>query len=295
MRCANPAHPLDGGIPVLFDTARSWPAASDVHRSAKHMNLQSVATLISILALFMSCTKEPPKDSPPSVNSSQVKTVLLEKLGAHQSKTDGLYAISNGLLRVGSHSVDLIPVIESEGSKQGKSIVAMRIEVVVDGSQRPEATFGAIGIADTRQEAIAIGLGEWYLGFALPLFQAVGEKKPSLVIGGYDIFAGTLGLRGGTAQGWVDSSDAMNRKVLDAVLPTVSPRDVITLDLKVVVPPAGRPQGECRINGVVSTEIASRLIVLDWPRSGDVYIFKQAFVITRRKPNPSPPADASRG
>jgi len=148
-----------------------------------------------------------------------------------------------------------MPVIESEGSKQGKIIVAIRIEVVVDGVQRPEAGFGAIGVADTRREAIAVGLGEWYLGFALPLFQAVGEKKPSLVITDYEIFAGTLGLRGSTAQGWIDGSDAMNRKILDAVLPTVSRQaDFVTLDLKVMVPPAGQPQSECRISSVVSTE-----------------------------------------
>ena len=30
----NPAHALNGGIPVLFDTSRAWPAASDVRRSA---------------------------------------------------------------------------------------------------------------------------------------------------------------------------------------------------------------------------------------------------------------------
>ena len=32
----NPAHALDGGIPVLSDTARYWPAASDVRRSAAY-------------------------------------------------------------------------------------------------------------------------------------------------------------------------------------------------------------------------------------------------------------------
>jgi len=31
---ANPAHALDGGIPVLFHSARAWPAASDVRRWA---------------------------------------------------------------------------------------------------------------------------------------------------------------------------------------------------------------------------------------------------------------------
>ncbi len=29
---ANKAHALDGGIPILSDAARCWPAASDVHR-----------------------------------------------------------------------------------------------------------------------------------------------------------------------------------------------------------------------------------------------------------------------
>jgi hypothetical protein len=28
----NPAHALDGGIPLLFYIARHWPAASDVRR-----------------------------------------------------------------------------------------------------------------------------------------------------------------------------------------------------------------------------------------------------------------------
>ena len=32
----NPAHPLDGGIPLLFHIARQWPAASDVRRWPAH-------------------------------------------------------------------------------------------------------------------------------------------------------------------------------------------------------------------------------------------------------------------
>src|SRR5947209_185783 len=186
------------------------------------MNLQAPTSLIAALALLTSCTREASKESRPPINSSQVKAVLFEKLGAYQSKADGLYLISDGLLRVGKHSVDLIPVIESEDSTKGRSIVAILIKVSVDGVQRPEANFGVIGVADTPQEATAAGLGEWYLGFALPLFQAVGEKKPSLVITDYDIFAGTLGLRGSMAQGWVDGSDAMNRKILEAVLPAAA-------------------------------------------------------------------------
>jgi hypothetical protein len=31
----NPAHSLDGGIPLRFRFERRWPAASDVHRWGK--------------------------------------------------------------------------------------------------------------------------------------------------------------------------------------------------------------------------------------------------------------------
>jgi Family of unknown function (DUF6348) len=232
------------------------------------------------------------------ISSLHVKTVLLEKLGAYQNKTDRLYAISDGILRVGDHSVDLTPAVESEGSAQGKSFVAMRIEIAIDGTRRPEFTFGAIGISATQEEAIAVGLGEWYLAFALPFFQAVEGKEPAFAFADYDVFAGALGLRGGAAVGWMDGSEAMNRKILNVVGTVISGKpDFVTLDLKVMVPAGGRPNSECRISGVISADIASRLVALDWPRTAEGYMFKQAFVLKRKKPNQSlqPTAPSRRG
>jgi hypothetical protein len=245
----------------------------------------AMVALISMLSLLMSCKKDSSKDSRFSLNSPQIKAVLLEQLRAHQQQADGLYIISDGLLRVGPHSVELIPVVESEVFKQGKNIVAMRIEVVIDGVQRPEANFGAIGIADTKQEAVIAGLGEWYLSFARPLFEAVGEKNPTFVTTDFEIFAGALGLRGATAHGWVDGSEVMNRKILDTVAPTMPRKDFVTLDLKVMVPSTGQPRSECRIDGIVSSETASHLVALDWPRTAEGYMFKQAFVVKRKKLN----------
>jgi len=233
--------------------------------------------LLSALSLFTSCAKEP--------SNSQVKAVMLRKLEAYQREAGGLYSVSNGVLRVGGHSVDLMPVVESRGAQQGKNIVAMHIEVFVDGIQRPEAVFGAIGIATTPEEAIAAGLGEWYLAPGVPLFEAIGDKKPAFVIADYDVFAGALGLRGSAAVGWVDGSDAMNRKILDAALPALSqPGDLLVLDLKVMVPATGQPQSECRLSGVVSSDAASNLIALNWPRAREGYIFKQAYLLKKKKP-----------
>jgi len=220
------------------------------------------------------------------VSVSDVKTVLLEKLSGYQRKADGLYLVSDGILRVGQHTVDLTPVVESEGSAQGKSIVAMRIEVSVDGSRRPEATFGAIGISSTQDEAVAVGFGEWYLSFGLPFFQTLQEKESALVIADYDVFSGALGLRGGAALSWVDGSDAMNRKILDALTQMIPRKsDFVLFDLKVMVPPAGQPKSECRMNGVISAEVTSRFVALDWPRATDSYMVKQVFILKRKKPN----------
>ena len=144
---------------------------------------------LSVLALLIGCSKD---EKPSAISGADVKSVLLTKLRDFQGQADGLYAISNGVLRVGAHAIFPMPVIESRVSRQGKSIVAMRIEMSVDGAPRPEAAFGAIGIADSNKEAIAVGLGEWYLGFALPFFQALAERKPSLDVGDYEVFAGVL-------------------------------------------------------------------------------------------------------
>jgi hypothetical protein len=162
----------------------------------------------------------------------------------------------------------------------------MRIEVALDGAQRPEFTFGTIGISATQDEAITGGLGEWYLGFGLPLFQAVRGTQATLAVADYEIFAGALGLRGSAAHSWVDGSDAMNRRILEALLPSVSKRaDFITLDLKMMVPANGRPKSECRVNGSASVDIASTLLTLNWPRTPEGYIFKQAYILKKRIPS----------
>lgn len=222
------------------------------------------------------------------VTSLHVKAVLLEKLRAFQTKADGLYAFSGDVLTVGDHSIDLMPVVESEATAQGKNIVAMRIEVAVDGVRQSEATFGAIGIAATQEDAVAVGLGEWYLGFGLPFLQAIRGGQSAMILDDYEVFAGALGLRGGAALGWVDGTDAMNRKILAALLPAIAQGgDFVTLELKVMVRSTGRPDSESRVNGLVSPDIAARLIALDWPQAADSYMFKQAFVLKKRKPGHS--------
>lgn len=217
-------------------------------------------------------------------SSSRIKTVLFEKLGAHQANAEGMYSVVGESLKIGAHRVELNPVVETDRTLQGKSIVAMRIEVSVDQKPRPEATYGAIGIGDSQSDAIATGLGEWYMGFGLPLFQALGKTAPSLTLQGYDVFLGALGIRGGPSPDGFDGGEAMQRKILAAVLPLVPKNaEFITLDLKISVSATSAHMGEARLNGVVSNQLLAALVKLDWPRASESYIFKQAFILKQAK------------
>lgn len=216
--------------------------------------------------------------------ASHVNEVLFQKLGAYQVQSDGLYSLNQGILTVGGHSVSLSPIVESEAFLHERNIVAIRIDVAIDGAPKAEASFGTIGIAASQEEAVSVGLGEWYLSFAVPFFHATGKYPPSFSIADYDVFAGAMGLRGGTVLGWVDGTKEMGKKILEALLPKIHGHPgMVVLDLKIVVPATGELTSECRIDGEVSREVTSSLLALDWPRAADSYMFKLVLVLKRRE------------
>ena len=247
------------------------------------MKNAGIAVFIGILALITGCTKGPTKYS--HRDDARIKKKLFEVLKTYQSQAAGLYALSDGHVRIGNHSIYLNPVIEAN-FVQGKTIyVGMRVEVAIDGVQRPEATYGTVGTADSREESINDSLHQWFFGFAVPFFECIGERKPIANIGGYNIFAGPLALRGGKPVGWMDSSNAMSQNIINAILPVLSAQsDLVVLALMIAVPPVEKPNGECRINGVVSGDLAQRLLSLDWPRLSEDYLYKQVFVLKKSEP-----------
>jgi hypothetical protein len=218
-------------------------------------------------------------------DSVHVKDVLIAKLAAYEPKAEGLYHVEAGTVRIGSHVVAFTPVVETDTEMHGKSVFAMRVELSLDGSARPNATFGAIGIGNDKAEAIAVGLGEWYLGFGRPYFEALANRPPSDTIDGYDVFPGAMGLRGGSPAEWMNGSVEMHRKVITAALPFISTKgESLVLDLKAAVSAKGAVAPECRINGVVSAKLGAAMAALHWPASADGYIFKQAYVLKRHAP-----------
>lgn len=220
-------------------------------------------------------------------DSTHVRGVLLAKLSAYEAKSDNLYHVTNGTFVVGTHEVNVTPVVETDTNFRGKSVFAMRLELAVDGNAQPGATFGAIGIAAEKEEAIAVGLGEWYMGFGLPYFQALANKAATDSFGEYDVYPGAMGLRGGSPAGWMNDNAAMHQKLLAVAVPLLSgDRDMVVLDLKVAVPPKGPANSECRVDAQVSGQLSRALSALDWPAGSDVYIFKQVYVLKKHRARP---------
>src|SRR4051812_613689 len=92
------------------------------------------------------------------LDSARVKDVMLEKLSSQQGKAGGLYVVWGGLVKVGKHSIELKPAIENDAFAQGKNVVGVRIDLAVDRVAKPEASFASIGIAETEEEAVAVGI-----------------------------------------------------------------------------------------------------------------------------------------
>lgn len=216
-------------------------------------------------------------------DSAQVRAVLLARMSAFESKAENLYRVQNGAFLIGAHTLVITPIVETDTAMRGKNIFAMRLEVSDDGRAQPGATFGAIGIADDREQAIAIGLGEWYMGFGRPYFEALANKRPTMAIGDFDVFPGAMGLRGGALAGWMNDSDAMHQKLLAVALPLVQAKgELLVLDLKVSVSTKGAADAGCRVDAAVVPKLSTALAALDWPASTEGYIFKQAYVLKRR-------------
>jgi hypothetical protein len=200
------------------------------------------------------------------------------------AKSNGLFYVEDNLFIVGSHKLRIIPAIDREGVLNGQNYAAIHFDVSIDGTARPDMIYRAIGFGSGKEAERVAAYGEWYLIFGTPLFQAIAEKGTPITIGHYLAYPGVMGIRGEKHPiGWLDGSSAMNAKVLKRINNALPSTDFISLDIKVAVSPVGKINSESRINGAVSTLLIEQMTGLDWPTSKEGYMFKQAYVLVKRK------------
>jgi len=243
-------------------------------RQAGGFSRAVVAGILASMAILQRVDAEP----------LSLEAALASKLGQFSEQSPGLFSVTNGLIVLGDHQLKVMPTLEKEVEMGDKRhAAAVRFEVIVDGRDRPDFSLGTVGLGPDKAEARDAAITEWYWGFGISIFRAFSGLDPALVVRDYAVHPGYMGVRGDRPAGWMDGSEAMNRKLLEHIFPVLATLDVIALDLKLTVPPAGALDGECRVNGRVSVGLTDRLKQLDWPRGNSPYMFKQAYVLVKKK------------
>jgi Family of unknown function (DUF6348) len=240
------------------------------------MNRRVPLTLSTLLGLgFISTGWSQPTDS----RLTEMTYALMKRVAA-DAKTSPRMSVSEREIEVQRRRVRLFPVIENRRTMAGQHAIGVRFDVSVDGRTEPNLSAGAVGIAESPEAAERTAIGEWYLQFGQPMFEAIAGSTPKFRFGEYSVYHGPLGIRGGTSDLAADPALSPQRTIstIKASLPDLN-RHLHVVHATVVVGADGKVDGEIRIDGSVSAEALRALVRQPWPKHTTPYMYKQSFVL----------------
>jgi hypothetical protein len=232
------------------------------------------ALRITVFALTL-FSMASPLSADESAELAKVSAKLLERAAAQDGSK---ISYADGKVRV-----SVTPVSENALENSGRFISAARFEISIDGTKRPELTFGAIGIGESREDATKTAVVEWYMAAGQSVLSAIGDQPTETKLYDISVYAGLMGIRGERPEGWLDGTPKMNRRILASLndlLPTTS--SLNSIDIKIVVKSGGSVEGQCVINGKESPSAVRELQKLEWPATDASYMFKQAYIVSKR-------------
>jgi hypothetical protein len=187
-------------------------------------------------------------------------------------------------LTVGSHTLTLSAVIEQVRDVPGKGMAAgVRINCAVDGTPIDALAAASVGVGASREAALTNASLEWATDYGAAIVDTLSDKPPSLESGGFQIHAGPVTGRG-TEPGQLDDIDQM---FFGAVGPNLASiigpvPGLHAISIMVARNKDGAIDGEFRVDGKISPELATRAFVLPWPAAATPYLLKQYYVLLRR-------------
>jgi hypothetical protein len=211
----------------------------------------------------------------------------------------GLEATEQGqTVAVAGKRIGVSARINDRVERNGRSIIAVDFDVLVNGARVPAFAAGAVGVDDTAEHARETAVAEWAAEYGAPIGFALaarfgGNERPSpsdriapfsakLELDGQTLFHGPPGLRGEAKIAQAVSSDDFVRQVAMSVVPSFrgAPRlaDYRSATIQVVVQGTAISGGECRVDGLVSPGLLQALSKLRWPEGSPSYMFKLFFV-----------------
>ena len=203
----------------------------------------------------------------------------------------GLDATDQGTtVSVSGRTVGVTARINNRLQQNSRHILAAEFDISVGGIQIPTLLAGAIGVADTPDHARDTAAAEWAAQYGAPIGLALASRfgasaLPSyakLEVDGQVLFHGPPGLRGEAKVAAAVSSDEFLRRVATLVVASLRRKPPVSeyrsALVQIVVTGTAVTAGECRVDGLISTELLDTLSKLAWPEGSPQYMFKLFFV-----------------
>jgi hypothetical protein len=214
----------------------------------------------------------------------------LTALEHHLKEAGADYTLDEGELVIDSHRLGLSVTFEGFVTQGEHTLAPLDVQIHLDGDNGDRFRVGTLGIGPDRAHAMGEAVFEWHLLAAAPLLAALGaplDKRRTLAapqrLAGWDLFAGRVGIRG-SVPGELRAGGTFYRSLLECLRQFVSKwQDPGRFTLRSIYIMATRDADHCdvqaAVDGILDEKLVEALAALDWPPSGEPYLYKQLFVL----------------
>jgi len=250
--------------------------------------MKSIITCILSLSILLSCTdsnstiRDSETDKSQVVTSDSTEKVALQYLFDKINKLPKVSFKDNEIL-IGDTSIRLKINVEFDGQKEGKWIYAANIAIFYKASKETQINVGSIGIGSNKDEAVNVCIQEWFAVFGIPFTNMLNGDK-SISVSNMKVFSGLMGIRGNLPENtWLKGDDEMTKRIISQIQPQIKNKagNIIPIDIKLMIGKNGVTGGDCRIDNQVSTQLLNELKQLNWPSSGEGFMFKQFYLVKK--------------
>jgi hypothetical protein len=219
-----------------------------------------------------------------------VYQAALAALRHHLDEAGAPYTLEDGELLVGGHRLELSITFDGFASQGDLTLAPLDVQIHLDGDSGDRFRVGTLGVGPDRAAALRDAIGEWHLLAAAPLLAALGaavdRRRASPLpqkIAGWDLFAGSAGIRG-AVPAELRSSGLFYRALVARLQQVVARWELPSRwELRSVFFMAthgpGQRDVQAAIDGLVDEPLAELIRGLPWPTGEETYLYKQLFVL----------------
>jgi hypothetical protein len=175
--------------------------------------------------------------------------------------------------------------VEEERQAGSEWMVGVAVQVATPDNVSALAE-GAVGIGDTRAEAVDTAIVEWANLAGVAFIRAIAVRESSkevFSVGGVGVYPGFAGVRGLPGLSWSLANNKQLVTLMAPALAKLSRGRFHGLSVSILVDEKGAVRGECRVDGASSPAARASALRYPWPKPKGTYMFKQYYLLQTGK------------